>query len=89
MWWHFKIYPTGRIDAVITDEGVGDQAIKQDDLKIRKVGKPLTMDKMGIALNRNNPGLEKEINQALNQIIENGTYEKISQKWFNRNILSD
>ncbi|MGF7088449.1 polar amino acid transport system substrate-binding protein [Kroppenstedtia sanguinis] len=81
--------PTGRIDAVITDEGVGDHAIKQDDLKIRKVGKPLTMDKMGIALNRNNPGLEMEINQALNQIIENGTYEKISQKWFNRNILSD
>ncbi|EGK11627.1 ABC transporter substrate-binding protein [Kroppenstedtia eburnea] len=81
--------PTGRIDAVITDEGVGDHAIKHDGLKIRKVGKPLTMDEMGIAIHKNNPGLEKEINQALKNIIENGTYEKISQEWFNRNILSD
>lgn len=79
--------PTGRVDAVITDEGVGDHAIKNDGLKIRKVGNPLTLDEMGIAVNKDHPELVKEVNQALKQIIENGTYEEISRKWFNRNVL--
>jgi polar amino acid transport system substrate-binding protein len=79
--------PTGRVDAVITDEGLGDYAILHDHLPIDKVGKPLTQDEMGIAVRKGNPQLVKAINQALDRIVENGTYDQISQKWFRRNIL--
>ncbi|GGE21343.1 ABC transporter substrate-binding protein [Marinithermofilum abyssi] len=79
--------PTGRVDAVITDEGLGDYAILHDHLPIDKVGKPLTQDEMGIAVRKGNPQLVKAINQALDRIVENGTYDRISKKWFRRNIL--
>ncbi len=78
--------PTGRVDAVITDEGVGDYAIQQG-LGIEKMGEPLTHDEMGIAVRKGNKDLQQKIDQALKAIIENGTYERISEKYFGRNIL--
>lgn len=78
--------PTGRVDAVITDEGVGDYAIQQG-LGIEKMGEPLTHDEMGIAVRKGNKELQQKIDQALEAIIENGTYERISEKYFGRNIL--
>ncbi|MBA4496496.1 ABC transporter substrate-binding protein [Paenactinomyces guangxiensis] len=81
--------PTGRIDAVITDQAVGLYAMKSMGFPIKDVGQPLTMDEMGIAVHSGDKKLQQRLNQALEQIIEDGTYEKISRKWFNRNILTD
>ncbi|SEN48202.1 polar amino acid transport system substrate-binding protein [Lihuaxuella thermophila] len=80
--------PTGRIDAVITDQAVGLYAMKHMKFPIRDIGKPLTMDEMAIAVHPDNEQLREKLNQALDQIIQDGTYEKISRKWFDRNILT-
>lgn len=80
---------TGRIDAVITDQVVGYAAIKENGLKIKDVGEPLYVDKMGIAVRKDDTALLNKINKALEEIIADGTYDEISQKWLGRNILGE
>jgi len=80
--------PTGRVDAVITDKMVGVVAIKEG-LKIKEVGDPLWIDEMAIAVRKGDSELLEKINQALEDMIEDGTYEEISDKWFDSNILGE
>ncbi|SFG37147.1 polar amino acid transport system substrate-binding protein [Desulfotomaculum arcticum] len=80
--------PTGRIDAVITDQMVGLVAMK-NELKIKDVGDPLWVDEMAIPVNKGNTELLDKINTALEEIINDGTYEQISEKWFGRSILGE
>lgn len=79
--------PTGRVDAVITDDIVGLRMIKEGAVDIKDVGKPLTLSEAGIAVKKENEEMLNKLNQALEEIIEDGTYEEISQKWFGSNIL--
>lgn len=76
----------GRLDAVITDQLVGMYAINQNDLKIKKVGEPIYLDQMGIAIKKDNKELLEKVNEALETIIENGTYGEISEKYFGEDI---
>ncbi|WP_339060997.1 ABC transporter substrate-binding protein [Tepidibacillus marianensis] len=80
--------PTGRIDAVITDQLVGLNAIQENVLKLKDVADPLYLDEMAIPVKKGNKELLEKINKALDEIINDGTYEKISNKWFGRNILN-
>ncbi|MFO7821139.1 MAG: ABC transporter substrate-binding protein [Lentisphaeria bacterium] len=82
---------TGRIDAVLTDRLVGLSAINNNDLPIKEVAAPLYIDAMGIAVRKSESEqqLLAEINQALAEIIADGTYAEISRKWFGRNILKN
>lgn len=79
---------TGRLDAVITDQVVGLAAMKEG-LKIKDVGKPLYVDEMAIAIRKEDIQLLEDINKALNEIIKDGTYQVISEKWFGRSILGE
>ncbi|MBH8598682.1 MULTISPECIES: ABC transporter substrate-binding protein [unclassified Thermoactinomyces] len=81
--------PTDRIDAVITDQAVGLYAMNKMRFPIQDVGKPLTTDNMAIAVRKGNDRLREKMNRALQKIIADGTYERISQKYFNRNILTN
>lgn len=80
--------PTGRIDAVITDQMVGVVAIK-NGVSIKDVGDPLWVDEMAIPVNKDNTELLDKINAALEEMIEDGTYAEISNKWFGRSILGE
>jgi polar amino acid transport system substrate-binding protein len=71
----------GRIDGFITDKIVGALAIKEKNTPIALAGDLLYEEKMGIALRKNNPELKAAINEALEQIKEDGTYHDISMKW--------
>ncbi|MEK5067776.1 transporter substrate-binding domain-containing protein [Sporosarcina sp. FSL K6-1508] len=76
----------GRLDAVITADIVGYEAI-DNDFKIKEVGKPLWVEQPSIAVRPDNDALREAIDKALKEIIEDGTYEEISKKWFDRNLL--
>lgn len=80
---------TGRIQAVITDQVVGLAAIHDHQLALQPVGAPLFTDAMAIAVHRGDQHSLTAINQALEEIIADGTYDEISQKWFGRNILGE
>ncbi|MGE0993267.1 ABC transporter substrate-binding protein, partial [Bacillus sp. GMa5/2] len=79
----------GRVDAVITDQMVGLRMIKEGKSNIKEAGKPLNLDEMGIAIRKDDKEMVEKVNKALDEIIKDGTYEKISKKWFGRNILGE
>ncbi|MEW9503324.1 transporter substrate-binding domain-containing protein [Jeotgalibacillus marinus] len=76
----------GRLDAVITADVVGYEAMAAG-LEIKDVGAPLWIERPAIAVNKDNEEFLEAINEALNEIIEDGTYDKISTELFDRNLL--
>ena len=77
----------GRVDAVITDKIVGVSARNEKGLKIKGIGNLLNEDKVSIGIVEGNKELANKINEALQSMIDDGTYEEISMKWFNTNIM--
>nr|WP_231689658.1 ABC transporter substrate-binding protein [Bacillus sp. FJAT-27245] len=77
----------GRLDAVITDKIVGVSAKNDKGLKIKAIGDLLNEDRVSVAVSEGNKELAEKINKALADMQEDGTYEKISKKWFNENIM--
>ncbi|MGM8364522.1 transporter substrate-binding domain-containing protein [Virgibacillus sp. W0181] len=78
---------TDRLDAVMTDKFVGLIQIEDQDLAIKPVSDRVFDENIGAAVKKGNQELLDEINRALEAIIENGTYEEISNEWFGENIL--
>ncbi len=76
----------GNLDAVIIDNGIALWMAKKcpEDYKVITGNKSLTHEEYGIAVAKDNPGLLKAINKALKEIKEDGTYQKIYEKWFGK-----
>ncbi|MCK4997726.1 amino acid ABC transporter substrate-binding protein [Candidatus Pacearchaeota archaeon] len=71
------------IDAAITDFGVANKIIKEnDDLKI--IGDLLSKEHYGIVTQKNNIALIDEINEVLQEIKDDGTLDKLETKWFSQ-----
>ncbi|AGB42111.1 periplasmic component of amino acid ABC-type transporter/signal transduction system [Halobacteroides halobius DSM 5150] len=71
----------GRLDAVVNDLPVTAAYImKKPNVKI--VGEPFTSEQYGIAIREADDKLTKKVNAAIKKIKENGTYDKIYNKWF-------
>ncbi|WP_114571961.1 transporter substrate-binding domain-containing protein [Exiguobacterium flavidum] len=77
----------GRLDAVITDKIVGVSAKNEKGMDIKPVGELLNEDRVSIAVAEGDKELLDKINKALAEMVEDGTYEKISMKWFDTNIM--
>lgn len=72
----------GKVDAVVNDGPVTLFAIKEAGLKgVKVVGELVTEEFYGIALPINSEKVML-LNYGLFQILRNGTYKKIYQKWF-------
>ncbi len=76
----------GRLDVVITDFGVGMEAVKVGKLPAKTVGEPLFLDQCGIPVQKGNKELLDAINKALLDMKADGTYKEISMKYFNADI---
>jgi polar amino acid transport system substrate-binding protein len=76
----------GRLDAVITADIVGFEAI-ENGFEVKEVGKPLWVEQPSIAVKKDNDELRKAIDEALQEMVDDGTYDEISQKWVKRNLL--
>lgn len=74
----------GNIDAVICDNTVAEPLVKNNPETYKIVGEKLTIEYYGIAVAKDNPGLLKAINQALKEVKEDGTYDKIYNTWFGK-----
>jgi polar amino acid transport system substrate-binding protein len=73
----------GRVDGVITDRLVGISAM--DDIaggeNIILVGNLLRLENMGIAINKDDTELLERVNTILQEMHDDGTLTKISEKW--------
>lgn len=82
----FNDMANGRLDAVITDKIVGLNAIKQNNYPYKLVGDLLYTEKMGIAIRKDSPKLLEAVNSALAEMMDDGSYQEISEKYFNADI---
>lgn len=78
----------GRIDAVFGDTAVVTEWLKEN-AKLAAVGDKVT-DKdyfgtgLGIALRQGNTELQQKFNAALDKVKQDGTYQSIYNKWFQK-----
>ena len=78
----------GRIDAVFGDTAVVTEWLKAND-KLAAVGDKVT-DKayfgtgLGIAVRQGNTDLQQKFNTALEKVKQDGTYDAIYKKWFQK-----
>lgn len=80
---------TKRLDAVVADNIFAQIAINEANLPVKAVGDLLAVNEQAIAVNKNNEELVEKINKALAELIEDGTYAEISEKWFGFNLMDE
>ena len=77
----FKALQTGQVDAVINDFPVSKYAERsKKDLQV--VERIATGEEYGLGINKEDTKLKEEIDKALNEIKDDGTYTTIYRKWF-------
>jgi len=78
----------GRIDGILADKYVNYEWLKsKDGQNYEFKGEPVVeSDKIGIAVRKGDDALRTQLNTALKEIIADGTYKKINDKYFPFNI---
>ena len=74
----------GKVDAVMTDKLLAYEWLRQnEDKNFEFVGEPIDInDKIGIAFREKDTDMVVAFNQALAEILKDGTYDRINQKYF-------
>ena len=72
---------SGTVEAVIIDAPVAQNAVEESG-GVEIAEKVPTEEEYGIALAKDNTELLEEINQGLKEVIDDGTYTTIYEKWF-------
>jgi len=76
-----------RIDATINDSlSFMDFKKQRPEVPIKVVDEMDTTGQMGIMFNKGNEELVEAVNKALNEMKADGTYLKISEKWFGEDV---
>ncbi len=73
---------TGRIDATVNNIFAIKPIVDKNNFKIKAVGNPIKEDFAAIAINKGNTEFLQEIDKALEQMKDDGTYSEIFVKWF-------
>lgn len=76
----------GRLDAAYNDRLLVGYLITKNNLPIKGAGVIGQPEPVGIAFKKTNTALGNAINRALLQIQADGTYAKISRKWFGEDV---
>ena len=76
----------GRIDAAYNDRLVVNYIINEQNLPVRGAGQVGEAAPVGIALKKGNSALKDQIDKALTEMRNDGTFEKISQQWFGQDV---
>lgn len=78
---------SGRADATVNDKlSFLDLKKQKPDLAIKVVADYNDASQMGIMFNKGNEELVEAVNKALADMKEDGTYLKISEKWFGADV---
>lgn len=76
----------GTVKIAISDYGAMHHLNKNDAIDLKFIGLVTEAD-AGITVNKNNKKLLEELNETIQSMIDDGTYEKIAVKWFEMNPL--
>jgi polar amino acid transport system substrate-binding protein len=73
----------GTVEAVIIDQPVAQNAVEEEGGVEISESVP-TEESYGIALSKDNTALLTDINKGLGEVISDGTYKTIYEKWFHK-----
>ncbi len=76
----------GRLDAAFNDRLLVGYLIKSQNLPVRGAGVIGDPESVGIAMKKTNTSLKAAVDRALLQLKADGTYAKISRKWFGQDV---
>ncbi|CAM4029528.1 amino acid ABC transporter substrate-binding protein [Mesobacillus zeae] len=83
-----ELLQSKRADITINDNlSFLDYKMKKPDANVKIVAESKDASKSGLMFRKNTDPLVDKVNGALNDMVKDGTYEKISQKWFGENVL--
>ncbi|WP_105317577.1 ABC transporter substrate-binding protein [Thermus tenuipuniceus] len=78
---------SGRLDAWITDRFVAKEAIKERKLEnTLQLGELVFQERVAMAVAKGNKSVLQALNQALADLMKDGTYAQISKKWFGEDV---
>lgn len=72
----------GRLDVIINDQLLMSYNIKEQELPIKITSDILNKDEIGMAVKKDSDELVERLNQELDDMKEDGTYDEIYRKWF-------
>ena len=76
-----------RIEAALNDRlFMSEYFLKNPNTNLKIVGKTFNMEQSGFAFRKGSPELIEAVNKALKEMQADGTYLKISQKWFGEDV---
>lgn len=81
----FSDLGTGRIDAVIISHFGGMKYANVNHLPVKEVGEPLIYQLSAPALAKNQPALLAAVNKAIDNMMADGTVERLAKKWVGPN----
>lgn len=77
-----------RADVTVNDNiSFLDYKKKKPDAPVKIVAEREEASQSGLMFRKGNDTLVEAVNKALQDMIDDGTYEKISKKWFGENVL--
>ncbi len=84
----FHLLADGAVDAVVVDRWVGSFVLAENNIRgIRIAGEAIDKSNSAIAVRKGNTELLAEINKALAEIKEDGTYTEILAKWQSKEVI--
>ena len=71
----------GNINAIIMDDSVAKEAVAANADAVKLIDTALTVEEYGIAIDKTNKKLKKEVDKALNELVKDGTVDKLLEKY--------
>ncbi|MFC2662015.1 MAG: basic amino acid ABC transporter substrate-binding protein [Eubacterium sp.] len=71
----------GDVNAVIIDKPVAQNYMQKHSGKFKTVGKTLDAESYAMAVKKGNSELKSKLNKGLKNIVKNGKFQKICDKW--------
>jgi polar amino acid transport system substrate-binding protein len=75
----------GQVDAISTDDVVL-KGLAQQDPNVEVVGESIALEPYGIGIKKENDDLVRFVNGVLEKIREDGTWERLYQKWLPQSL---
>lgn len=77
----FMNLEAGSVDAICMDIGVASYEIKARSGKFRMLDEHVSSEQYGIGFKKGNTQLRDEVQETLNEMLADGTFNKIAEKW--------
>jgi L-cystine transport system substrate-binding protein len=82
-----QLLEQGRVDVTVNDKlSILDYLQKQKNANVEIVAEEENASQSGLMFRKGNEELVEEVNKALEEMMEDGTYAEISEKWFGEDV---